>query len=77
MGKMIPARDNSGAISYLMFGNVPFTEDIKKLNSDKLNERAKFEKREVSFQMTVDDIYAVGRGNLIGRPEKKPGYRPE
>ena len=77
MGKMMPARDNSGAIRYLMFGNVPFTEDIKKLNSDKLNERAKFEKREVSFQMTVDDIYAVGRGNLIGRPEKKPGYRPE
>ncbi|NLB21188.1 MAG: hypothetical protein GX829_10330, partial [Clostridium sp.] len=34
-------------------------------------ERAAFEKRDVTFQMTVDDIYAVGKGNLIGRPEGK------
>lgn len=76
-GKMMPARDNSGAIRYLMFGNVPFSDDIKDINREKLNERAKFENREVGFQMTVDDIYAVGRGSLIGRPEKKKGYRPE
>lgn len=70
-GQMMPARDNSGAIRYLMFGNVPFTQDIKDINHAKLEERAKYEKRQMGFQMTVDDIYAVGRGTLIGRPEAK------
>lgn len=70
-GKMMPARDNSGAIRYLMFGNIPFTNEIKDINKKKLLERAKYENRDIGFQMTVDDIYAVGRGNLVGRPAKK------
>ncbi|MEN6312374.1 MAG: hypothetical protein ABFD80_12650, partial [Acidobacteriota bacterium] len=35
---------------------------------EKLNERAKAEGREISFQMVTDDIYAVSKGKLIGRP---------
>lgn len=78
-GKMMPARDNSGAIRYLMFGNIPFSDEVKDINRTKLNERAAFEKRNIGFQMTVDDIYAVGRGRLIGRPETKKDniYKPE
>lgn len=78
-GQMMPARDNSGAIRYLMFGNLPFSAAIKDLNREKLAQRAAYEKRGVSFQMTVDDIYAVGRGSLIGRPQTKTGssYKPE
>lgn len=78
-GKMMPARDNSGAIRYLMFGNVPFTDEIKDMNREKLAQRAAYEDRGINFQMTVDDIYAVGRGNLIGRPESKniTNYKPE
>lgn len=70
-GKMMPARDNQGAVRYLMTGNIPFTKEIIDFNKDKLIERGKFEKRDVTFQMTVDDIFAVGKGNLIGRPEEK------
>lgn len=70
-GKMMPARDNNGAIRYLKFGNVPFTQDLINFNTKKLSERAQFENREISFQMTIDDIFAVGKGVLIGRPEKK------
>ncbi|MBK5240849.1 methylaspartate mutase subunit E [Clostridium sp.] len=70
-GKMMPARDNNGAIRYLKFGNVPFTQELINFNTRKLSERANFENREVSFQMTIDDIFAVGKGVLIGRPEKK------
>ncbi len=70
-GKMMPARDNQGAVRYLMTGNIPFTKEIIDFNKGKLLERAAFEKRDVTFQMTVDDIYAVGKGNLIGRPEEK------
>ncbi|WP_297407082.1 methylaspartate mutase subunit E, partial [uncultured Cetobacterium sp.] len=70
-GKMLPARDNTGKIRYLNVGNLPFSQDIIDFNTAKLQERADFEGRELSFQMTVDDIFAVGKGNLIGRPEKK------
>ncbi|MBU3146465.1 methylaspartate mutase subunit E [Clostridium sp. CF012] len=70
-GKMMPARDNNGAIRYLKFGNIPFTQDLINFNMKKLEDRAKFENRDVSFQMTIDDIFAVGKGVLIGRPEKK------
>ena len=68
-GKMMPARDNNGAVRYLKFGNIPFTEELKNYNMKKLEERGKFEGREVGFQMTVDDIFAVGKGRLVGRPE--------
>lgn len=68
-GKMLPARDNTGKIRYLAVGNVPFSEEIKKFNMKKLEERGVTEGRVVGFQMTVDDIFAVGKGNLIGRPE--------
>lgn len=69
-GKMLPVRDNLGCVRYLEFGNVPFTEDIKKFNRERLIERAKFEGRDVNFQLVIDDIFAVGKGRLIGRPEK-------
>jgi methylaspartate mutase, E subunit len=69
-GKMMPARDNNGAVRYFNFGNVPLNDELKAYNMKKLEERGKFEGREVSFQMTIDDIFAVGKGKLIGRPEK-------
>ncbi|MCG4579310.1 methylaspartate mutase subunit E [Clostridium cochlearium] len=68
-GKMMPVRDNLGCVRYLEFGNVPFTEEIKNYNRERVQERAKFEGRDVSFQMVIDDIFAVGKGRLIGRPE--------
>lgn len=68
MGKMMPARDNLGAVRYLECGNVPFSSEIKNFNSKKLKDRAAYENREVGFQMTIDDIYAVEKGVLIGRP---------
>ncbi|MBU5485073.1 methylaspartate mutase subunit E [Clostridium sp. MSJ-11] len=67
-GKMLPVRDNLGCVRYLEFGNIPFTEELKNYNRERLAERSKFEGREVSFQMVIDDIFAVGKGRLIGRP---------
>lgn len=68
-GKMMPARDNQGAVRYLMTGNIPFTKELIDFNKSRLEERGRVESREVGFQMTVDDIFAVGKGKLIGRPE--------
>ncbi len=68
-GKMMPARDNNGCIRYLSFGNIPFNKEIKDYNMLKLEKRAIFEGRKISFNMTIDDVYAVSKGVLIGRPE--------
>lgn len=69
--KVLPARDLDGSIRILDFGNLGFSEDIKKFHIDKLQQRALEENREMSFQMTVDDIYAVSNGSLVGKPRKK------
>lgn len=68
-GAMLPARDNEGNIRILEFGNLGLSDEIKDFHKKKLEERAKFENREVSFQMTVDDIYAVSNGVLVGRKD--------
>lgn len=70
-GKIMPARDNSGAVRFLDTGNILFTEDLKAFHRQKLEERAKFENRPVSFQMVIDDVYAIGKGFLVGRPSSR------
>ncbi len=67
-GKVMPARDNVGAVRFLEIGNMPFTQDLIDFHRQKLEERAKYEKRAVSFQMVIDDVYAIGKGFLVGRP---------
>ena len=67
-GLVLPARDNEGNIRILEFGNLGFTEDIKEFHWKKIAERAAYENRPISFQLTIDDVYAVSNGHLIGRP---------
>ena len=67
-GLMLPCRDNNGAIRILSMGNLPFGQDLKDFHAGKIAERAKYEKREASFQMVIDDVYAIGKGRLVGRP---------
>ena len=68
LNKMLPARDNNGAVRFFTAGNLPFTQDIIDFNKGKIAERAKAEGRQVSFQMVIDDIYAISKGHLVGRP---------
>ena len=67
-GKVMPARDNQGAVRLLDIGNLPFTQDIIDFHRNKLEERARYENRPVSFQMVIYDVYAIGQGHLVGRP---------
>ena len=67
-GIMLPARDNNGAVRILNFGNLPFSKDLKDFHMAKIEERANYEKRKASFQMVIDDVYAIGKGYLVGRP---------
>lgn len=67
-GKVLPARDNDGAVRFLECANLPFDDEIKAFHAKKIKERAEYEGRDVSFQMVIDDIYAIGKGYLVGRP---------
>ena len=68
-GLMLPCRDNNGAVRILNTGNLPFTQDLKDYHATKIYERALVEKRKASFQMVIDDVYAIGKGRLVGRPK--------
>jgi methylaspartate mutase epsilon subunit len=68
LNKILPARDNNGAVRLFDVGNLPFTPDLVTFHQDKMAERAKAEGRTPSFQMVIDDIYAISKGNLVGRP---------
>ena len=68
-GLMLPCRDNDGAIRILNTGNLPFTQDLKDFHAAKIEARAQAEGRKASFQMVVDDVYAIGKGRLVGRPK--------
>jgi len=67
-GKILPARDNEGAVRLLETAGLPFSPALKTFHREKMAERAKAEKREISFQMVIDDIYAISKGRLVGRP---------
>lgn len=67
-GKMLPARDNEGAVRIFSPGALPFTPELLAFHQGKIDERAKVEKREASFQMVIDDVYAISKGRLVGRP---------
>ena len=68
-GKMLPCRDNDGAVRILNAGNLPFDKDLLDFHNAKIDERAKAEKREASFQRVIDDVYSIGKGRLVGRPK--------
>ncbi len=68
-GKMLPCRDNNGAVRILNAGNLPFGKELIDFNKAKIEERAKAENRKASFQMVIDDVYAIGKGRLVGRPK--------
>ena len=67
-GLMLPCRDDDGAVRILKMGNLPFSDDLKAYHADKIAERARHERREASFQMVIDDVYAISKGRLVGRP---------
>jgi len=67
-GKILTARDNEGAIRFFDTGNLPFSQDLVDFHREKIDERAASEGRTATFQMVIDDVYAISKGHLIGRP---------
>jgi len=68
-GKVLPVRDNEGYIRLFAKGNLPLGDDVMSFHKERLQERSMAEGRPVTFQMVTDDIYAISKGKLIGRPK--------
>ena len=68
-GLMLPCRDNDGAVRILNPGNLPFNKELLDFHAEKIAQRAAAENRKASFQMVIDDVYAIGKGRLVGRPK--------
>ncbi len=68
--KVLPARDLEGCIRLLDPGSLPLDDDIIQFHQNKLIERGRAEGRDVNFNMLTDDIYAVSKGRLVGKPKK-------
>ena len=67
-GKLMPIRDNEGAIRVLDFARVPMDPEVVTFHRDRIEARARAEGRQPSYHMLIDDIYAVSKGRLVGRP---------
>lgn len=67
-GKVLPVRDSEGAIRLLDFGYLPFSDEIKDFHREQIEKRGRLENRSPNFQMVIDDIYAISKGRLVGRP---------
>ncbi|MDI6697591.1 MAG: methylaspartate mutase subunit E [Candidatus Saccharicenans sp.] len=68
-GKIIPMRDNEGFIRIFNKGHLPLPEDIMAYHRQRLQDRARAEGRAITFEMVTDDIYAISKGKLVGRPK--------
>ena len=71
VGKMLPVRDNDGAVRIFNPGSLPFSQELLSFHKEKVAARAREEKRDPSFQMVIDDVYAISKGRLVGRPNSK------
>ncbi len=67
-GSVIPVRDREGAIRILRFGELPFSRETRDFHRGKVRERGLSERREPGFRMVIDDIYAISKGRLVGKP---------
>ncbi|BAF60601.1 glutamate mutase epsilon subunit [Pelotomaculum thermopropionicum SI] len=69
--KVLGIRDLNGACRYLEFGNLPIPEDIKDFHRQKVAERAKAEGREMNYKVSLEDFWAISKGQLIGKSSLK------
>jgi methylaspartate mutase epsilon subunit len=67
-GRVLPMRDNEGFIRIFNRAAIPLDADLVAYHRERLEARAKAEGQKISFQMVTNDIYAISKGQLVGRP---------
>jgi methylaspartate mutase epsilon subunit len=64
--KVIGVKDCQGAVRWVEFGNLPFSEEVKQFHRAKVAEREKKEGTKADYDMIVRDFWAFSKGKLIG-----------
>jgi methylaspartate mutase epsilon subunit len=64
--KVIGVKDCQGAVRWVEFGNLPFSEEVKQFHRAKVAEREKKEGTKADYDMIVRDFWAFSKGRLIG-----------
>jgi methylaspartate mutase epsilon subunit len=67
-GKVMPIRDQSGAIRILDPGNLPLSKEMLRYHEHKLESRKKSAGGELTSEMVVQDVIALSKGALRGNP---------
>ena len=60
-GKVLPARDVTGAVRYLDCGNLPFTKEMRETHRHMIEERKRVEKVESDFALLLKDSLAFAK----------------
>jgi methylaspartate mutase epsilon subunit len=68
-GQILPMRDDDGFVRIFKAGALPLGADILDFHRQRLEARGRAEGRPVGLRMVTDDIYAIGKGRLVGRPK--------
>jgi methylaspartate mutase epsilon subunit len=76
-GKVLPIRDKEGAVRLYKHGNLPLPSDVLAYHQEKIAARGRAESREPSFQMVIDDVYAISKGMLVGKPRGTSKQHPK
>ncbi|MBI3965457.1 MAG: methylaspartate mutase subunit E [Chloroflexi bacterium] len=63
--RVMAARDRQGAARYLDCGNLPFDAEIREYHREKIAERARAEGRPVSYDLVIDDVYALSEARTV------------
>jgi methylaspartate mutase epsilon subunit len=65
--KVLGAKDSTGAVRYVEFGNLPMPDEVKDFHRRKLASREKTQSRKIDYTVMVEDLWAFSKGELIGK----------
>jgi methylaspartate mutase epsilon subunit len=65
--KVLGIKDNTGAVRYLDFGNLPIPEEAKEYNRMKVSDRENKEGRKMDYDSFINDFWSLSRGSIVGR----------
>ena len=65
---MITLRDKNGAVRFADFGDMPFSEDLKAVHYEKIEERKVAERVSRTFPMLERDLFRIHENDFIDWP---------
>jgi methylaspartate mutase epsilon subunit len=66
-GKVLWVRDNTGAMRYMEYGNIPLPKDVVKYHHDKIAEREKKEGKTADWEMVQESVTRVTREFAVAK----------